>query len=290
MSNKKSKTPLIVIAICAFILIAAALTVLILTGKIGGKRHDPDKERFEKALSERYGEDFVCFEWGGSGVFEKPIRMSGICAPARDITLRFRADIEIGSETRLSDGFPYALANRQLSEEITEKLSGIWIDFGIKSNVLTYEDPDSDKSILKIRDGSFDWRSFFEQSPPFIECIVLIDSSTASSSYEEEWNALRKILEEYNEEFNKMSFADTCELPGLALNLYFAPSDLYAESAEVMNEPLTLNNEEEVYEYLEEKLGEPCGAGAGCGLTSDMILEWKEPYLEYRKNIGKSYE
>lgn len=290
MSNKKSKTPIIVIAICAFILIAAALTVLILTGKIGGERRDPDKKRFETLLRERYGEEFVCLEWEGSGVFEKPIRLSGICAPARDTTLRFRADIEIDSETRLSDSSPYALANRQLSEEISEKLSGIWINFGIKSNVLTYEDPDKDESILKIRDGSFDWRHYFEQSPLFIECIVLIDSSTASLSYEEEWNALQEILEEYNEEFNKLSVAGTNDSPSLSLYLYFAPSNLYAESAAVMNEPLMLNNEEEVYEYLEEKLGEPCGVGAGCGLTLDMIAEWKEPYLEYRKNIGKFNE
>lgn len=283
----KRKAPIIVIAVCMFVLIAAVLTVLILTGKLGGERRDPDKERFEKVLSERYGEDFVCLEWESSGIFEKPIRMSGICAPARDITLRFRADMEIGSETRLSDDYPRAVANRQLSEEISEKVSGIWNDIGVKCIVLTYEDPDSDESIQKIRNGSFDWRSFFEQSPFVVDCLVLIDNSTTEMSCEDEWNALRKILEEYNEEFNKISSADTNELPGLSLELYFAPSDLYAEGAAVMNEPLSLNNEDNVYEYFEEKLDEPCGVSAGCGLTSDMILEWKEPYLEYRNNFGK---
>lgn len=287
---KKSKTPMIVIAICAFVLVAAALTVLILTGRIGGERRDPDKERFETLLRERYGEEFVCLEWQGSGVFEKPIRLSGICAPVRDTTLRFRADIEIDSETRLSDSYPYALANRQFSEEITEKLGSIWIDFGIKSNILTYEDPDRNESILKIRDGSFDWRRYFEQSPIFIECIVLIDSSSASSSYEEEWNALQEILEEYNEEFNKFSLAGTDDTPGLSFYLYFAPGDVYAEGKAKINEPLTLNNEEEVYEYLEEKLGESFDVGAGYGLTSDMIAEGKELYPRYRENIGKSDE
>lgn len=285
----KRKAPIIGIAVCAFVLIAAALTVLILTGKIGGERRDPDKKRFETLLRERYGEEFVCLEWEGSGVFEKPIRMSGICAPARDTTLRFRADIEIDSETRLSDDYPRAVANRQFSKEITENLSGIWNDFGIKSNILTYEDPDSDESIRKIRDGSFDWRHYFEQSPLFMECIVLTDSSTAALSYEDEWNALRKILEEYNEEFNKLSVAGTNnDSPGLSLSIYFAPSELYGECAAKMKAPRSLSSDNDDYlDFLEEKLGESVYIGAGCGLTLDMIAEWKEPYLEYRKNIGK---
>lgn len=281
----KRKAPIIGIAVCAFVLIAAALTVLILTGKIGGERRDPDKKRFETLLRERYGEEFVCLEWEGSGVFEKPIRLSAICAPVRDTTLRFRADIEIDTETEFSDEYPFVLANRQFSEEIGEKLGGVWNNFGVKCIVLTYDEPDADESIRKIRDGSFDWRSFFKQSPLFIECIVLIDSSTAALSYEEEWNALQKILEEYNEEFNKLSLTDTNNIPWLSLYLYFAPSDLYAEGAAKINEPLTLNNEEDIYEYLEEKFGESCDISAGYGLTSDMILEWKEPYLEYRKNF-----
>lgn len=283
MSNKKSKAPIIVIAACAVVFAVAA--VLISTGKIGGERRDPDKERFEKTLAQKYGEEFVCLEWEGSGVFEKPIRLSAICAPVRDTTLRFRADIEIDTETEFSNEYPFVLANRQFSEEIGEKLGGVWNDFGVKCIVLTYDEPDADESIRKIRDGSFDWRSFFKQSPLFIECIVLIDSSTAALSYEEEWNALQKILEEYNEEFNKLSLTDTNNIPGLSLYLYFAPSDLYAEGAAKINEPLTLNNEEDIYEYLEEKFGESCDISAGYGLTSDMILEWKEPYLEYRKNF-----
>lgn len=76
---KKSKAPIIVIAVCAVVFAVAA--VLIATGKIGGERRDPDKERFEKALAQKYGEDFVCLDFKGSGVFEEPIRLRGIWRP-----------------------------------------------------------------------------------------------------------------------------------------------------------------------------------------------------------------
>lgn len=287
--KKKSKAP-IVIAICAVVLFAAAVIFIVTKGLQGGGI-DPDKARFERELKEKYGEEFVCLDLERSSVFDKPMTIRSVCAPVRDTTLTFTAEIDIDlNGTRNFDDYPYALANRQLSEEITEKLSGIWNDLRVKSNVLTYEDPDSDESIRKIKDGSFDWRHYFEQSPLFIECIVLIDNSKPALSYEEEWNALQEILEEYNEELNKISFADANDIPGLSLYLYFAPSDLYAECAAKINEPLTLNNEDDIYKYFEEKFGAPCGVGAGYGLTSDMISECKEPYLEYRKNIGKSDE
>lgn len=287
----KRKAPIIGIAVCAFVLIAAVLTVLILTGKIGGKRHDPDKERFEKALSERYGEDFVCFEWEGSGVFEKPIRMSGICAPARDTTLRFRADIEIDSETRLSDDYPWALASRQLSAELTKKFNKIWNEFSVDSGFLIIEDHNSAEFVPKIREGTFDWRYYMEQSISGSNfdfgvnaiCTVIVDSSAATLSHEEEWNALHGLMEEYNVELNKLD-----RYPGLSLSIYFAPSELYGECAAKMKAPRSLSSDNDDYlDFLEEKLGEPAYLGAGCGLTLDMIAECKEPYLEYRKNIGK---
>lgn len=287
----KRKAPIIGIAVCAFVLIAAVLTVLILTGKIGGKRHDPDKERFEKALSERYGEDFVCFEWEGSGVFEKPIRMSGICAPARDTTLRFRADIEIDSETRLSDDYPWALASRQLSAELTEKFNKIWNEFSVDSGFLIIEDHNSAEFVPKIREGTFDWRYYMEQSISGSNfdfgvnaiCTVLVDGSAATLSHEEEWNALHGLMKEYNAELNKLD-----RYPGLSLSIYFAPSELYGECAARMKAPRSLSSDNDDYlEFLEGKLGEPVYIGAGCGLTLDMIAECKEPYLEYRKSIDK---
>lgn len=291
MINKKSKTPIIVIAICAFILIAAALTVLILTGKIGGERRDPDKERFEMLLRERYGEEFVCLEWEGTGVFEKPIRMSGICAPARDISLRFMADMEIGSETKLSEDYPWALASLQLSAELTKMFNKIWNEFSVDSGFLIIEDHNSAEFVPKIREGTFDWRYYMEQSISGSNfdfgvnaiCTVLVDGSAATLSHEEEWNALHGLMKEYNAELNKLD-----RYPGLSLSIYFAPSELYGECAARMKAPRSLGSDNDDYlEFLEEKLGEPVYIGAGCGLTLDMIAEWKEPYLEYRKNIGK---
>lgn len=291
---KKSKTPMIVIAICAFVLIAAALTVLILTGRIGGERRDPDKERFEKALSERYGEEFVCLEWQGSGVFEKPIRLSGICAPVRDTTLRFRADIEIDSETRLSDDYPLAFANRQLSDELTERFGKIWNEFSVESGFVIFEEHDSAEFAAKIRDGTFDWRYYLEQSivgSNFdfgfnADCTVLVNGSAATLSHEEEWNALHGLLEDYNAELSKLD-----RYPGLSISIYFAPSELYGEYASKMKEPRSLGGDNSDYvEFLEEKLGEPAYIGAGHGLTSERLAEWKGPYLEYRKNVGKSDE
>ncbi len=291
MSNKKIKTPIIVIALCAVVLAFAALTILILTGKIGGERRDPDKERFETFLRERYGEEFVCLEWESSSVFKKPVLMNGICAPVRDTTLRFMADIEIGDETEFTDDYPWAVASRQLSDEFTEKFGKIWNEFSIDSGFLIIEGHDSAEFVPKIREGTFNWRYYVEQSisGSYFDlgvnaiCTVLVDGSAATHSYEEEWNALHELLEEYNAELNKLD-----RYPVLSISIYFAPSKLYGECAARMKAPRSLGSGNDDYlVFLEEKLGEPIYIGASGGLTSEMLAEDKGPYMEYRKNIGK---
>lgn len=203
------------------------------------------------------------------------------------MTLRFRADIGLGSEEKLVDEYPKILAGRLLSEEITEKLGKIWNVFAVESVFVIFEEHDSAEFVPKVRDGTFDWRYYLERSivgssSDFgfsADCAVLVNDS-AALSHEDEWNALHGLLQEYNAELN-----DLDRYPALSLSIYFAPGELYGECAARMKEPLSfVGDSDEYLEFLDEKLGEPVYIGAGAGLTPERISECGERYLKYRND------
>lgn len=243
--KKKSKTPIIAIALCAVVLAFAALSVLILTGKIGGEKRDPDKQRFETFLREKYGEEFVCLEASKPSNADNVMIISGICAPARDMSLTFEAEIDVKlDETQNIDYYPTAIANRQLTEEFTERLGDDWGEFTASCEVAKYYH--DNEIVEKVRSGTFDWQDLAAlNNKSRVLCVftVLVNGSTNISD-EDEWNALQEIAAEYRSELEKLG-ADL----GLMFDLYFAPDGLYEECAAKINAPPPLD-----FEFIEEKL------------------------------------
>lgn len=107
---KKSKTP-IVIAICAVVLIAAAVIFIVTEGFQSG-RTDPDKARFEREPEEKYGEKFVCLNLETHGMaIDPPVVMDAVCAPTHDPSLIFNTQIVLDlNSTENTDFYPYELA------------------------------------------------------------------------------------------------------------------------------------------------------------------------------------
>lgn len=257
-AKKKDKAP-IIIAICVAVLIAAAVLFIVTKGLQKG-RTDPNKARFERELGEKYGEEFVCLNLETYGMaIDPPVVMDAVCAPARDPSLTFNAWIVLDlNSTENTDFYPYALARRQITEEFSDKISGIW------SGLTVYCTPEflieNDDIVGRIRGGTFNWRYYAEQpcsidiepNYAFFRFVIVVDSSSDNVSYKEEWNALQKVIEEWLEEFRQRDI----DLM-LTFDLYFPPSELYAECAEIVrNIPTDPYAGYNCYYMLDEKLNE----------------------------------
>lgn len=254
-TKKKDKT-LIIIAICAVVLIAAAVLFIVTKGLQKG-RTDPNKARFERELEEKYGEKFVCLNLETHGMaIDPPVVIDAVCAPARDPSLTFNAQIVLDlNSTVNTDDYPYELARRQITEEFSDKISGIWDGFTARCSPLFFTEngdivwESNDDMAGKIKGGTFNWRNYTdnEASSACFYFDIVVDSSSHSVSYKDEWNALQKVIDEWLTEFRQRDY----DL-GLVFYLYFPPPELYAECAEILRN-ISIYDEESM---LDEKLDE----------------------------------
>lgn len=224
-----------------------------------------------------------------------PVWMNAVCAPARDPSLIFNARIVLDlNSTEKTDYYPYALTCRQLTEEFSDKISGIW------GGLTVYGTPEflieNNDIVRKIKEGTFDWRYYAEQlcsidnetdyiddDYAFFRFVIVVDSSSDNVSYKEEWNALQKVIEGYLAEFRQKDF----DL-ALTFNLYFPPSELYAECAEIVRNIPT----DPYADYdcmLDEKLNEE--RSIVFGLDQYIVDEvgytqLGEIYVEAREEMG----
>lgn len=257
-AKKKDKAP-IIIAICVAVLIAAVVLFIVTKGLQKG-RTDPNKARFERELGEKYGEEFVCLNLETYGMaIDPPVVMDAVCAPARDPSLTFNAQIVLDlNSTENTDYYPYALAQRQITEEFSDKICGIWHGFTAFCYPIFVIENDDD-IVARIKEGTFNWR-YYSGKPSLddetdyanFEFVIIVDSSYNNVSYKDEWNALQKVIEEWLAEFQQRDI-----YLGLVFDLYFPPPELYAECAEIVrNIPMNLGVEYDYRSMLDEKLDE----------------------------------
>lgn len=256
-AKKKDKAP-IIIAICVAVLIAATV-LFIVTKDLQKGRTDPNKARFERELEEKYGEEFVCLKLETHGIaIDPPVWMDAVCAPARDPSLIFNAHILLDlNSTENTDYYPYALTCRQLTEEFSNEISGIWGEFTAYCvpDILPEILIENDDIVGRIKEGTFNWRYYSGQLSLDDETdyarfrfVVVVDSPSDNVSYKEEWNALQKVIEEWLAEFQQRDIDF-----GLGFDLYFPPSELYAECAEIVR---NISRDYDYYSMLNEKLDE----------------------------------
>lgn len=263
-AKKKDKAP-IIIAICVAALIAAAVLFIVTKG-FQNDRTDPNKARFERELGEKYGEEFVCLKLETRGMaIDPPVVMDAICAPARDQSLIFNAQIFLDlNSTENTDCYPYELARQQITEEFSDKICGIWHGFTAFCFPIFFIE--NDDIVARIKEGTFNWRYYAEHlcsidnETDYIdttdyanfEFVIIVDSSYNNVSYKDEWNALQKVIEEWLAEFRQKNI-----YLGLNFTLYFPPPELYAECAEIVrNIPMNLGVEYNYLSMLDEKLDE----------------------------------
>lgn len=250
-------------------LIAAAVIFIVTKGFQKG-RTDPNKARFERELEEKYGEKFVCLKLETHGIaIDPPVVMDAVCAPARDPSLIFNAHILIDlNSTKNTDFYPDELARRQITEEFSDKINGSWHGFTAYCETYFFIENDdivgdiNDDIAGRIKGGTFNWRYYAEKLSSVdidseadhacFDFVIIVDSSYNNVSYKDEWNALQKVIEEWLAEFQQRDI----DLQ-LGFYLYFPPSELYAECAEIVrNIPVGWDADYDYRSMLDEKLDE----------------------------------
>lgn len=224
----------------AFIVLIVYLTVFgggdRIMSAIERRNKDSIKARFEELLEERYGEEFVCFEacYENTIGFDSPTFHEGVCAPKRDMNLVFEARSSIKDKKLIRDEYPAAIVGRQLSEEFSNNLDGVFGRCDVTCKMSSCKD--NDEVIERVKDGTLDWEFFHTKIQPPNEGLhnyalfnVLVDSSELCGSYEEEWDAF---------ETEKKKIVDAMRENGIEytvdINLYFSPPDMYEKCLELL--------------------------------------------------------
>lgn len=255
---------------------------------ISYRKSAPRRERFERLLEERYGEEFVCFETQNQHTiaFNRPTYYEGLCAPKNDMSLVFEAGISIKNENLIYDRYPAAIVGRQLSEELSNDLDGV---FGRRDIICKMgSSGDNDEVIQRAKDGTLDWEFYYVKNPylygdvnysNYAAFYVLVDSSELRGSYEEEWDAF---------EAAKKKIVDTIAKNGIELSvqirLFFSPPDMYDKCLELLS-----SYEEDalgkLWEYLEDDYVHEVGARK-YHRTMELYRYTRDEYIEKRADIN----
>lgn len=202
------------------------ITTLGLTG-CGFQTKRNLKKVLEKALQERYNEEFVCLNvWanGGPSYF-------GVCYPKSNRDLLFET-LFIDDGEIAYDKYPSTIASKEMSEMLFNQLSEVYqecyincYNFGVANDI---------KDVEKVNSGEFNLDYFFEtmheQSDsdlPISFKICINKKAGINATYEEEYERLNKSVQE---------IMKRGEIYGVKLDLtiwlYFLPSDVYKDGIE----------------------------------------------------------
>lgn len=205
-------------------------------------------ERATSLLEERYGEKFVCVDIGAvTGMYGGILYYNATCAPARDESLRFSVDLNMGEDKNYyitAEYYAAQIANRELSREISQEFVGLWGNYRAECEINERgiwprgtPDSNDETTIQAVRDGTLDWQSFLRhcgymnEKPGeccVIEMYILVDESSAECSLGEEYDAIVKAVEKYREIVSPLDVR-------FEVNVYTTPGELYGKCVDILN-------------------------------------------------------
>ena len=216
----------------SILLAGAMLGVLsmVLTGCKGVVTKNKLKSMIEDGLKEKYNEEFECIDilpnQNVSGSY------TGVCYPTNDKELMFEASVYTDG---FSDGdyYPTSIAARELSKIFdTELGNGLGKHFTYAYTSLGIHDTETAQ---KIADNEFTLNYYLIHSNEVynynhlmqINYTIIVDTSSESNSYEEEWDAILNSLDSVHE----IGLDGDMDLY-FRLWIYFVPADVYQQCLE----------------------------------------------------------
>ena len=212
-----------VLLLCTLLL---ALTTS-LTGCKGIVTEGKMKSMVEKALEEKYKEEFKC-----TAVLSRNINESYncVCYPVNNEKLKFEARIYTDGVLG-GDYYPKSIASAELSEAFDNALGdalGRHLTYAYTAGSI-----DDDETARIIRNGDFSleyflkhWREVFSDQGNLyrVHYTVCVDTSDLSGSFEGEWEAISNALNEVHE----LGLKYGSDL-SFWISLYFTPPKIYKE-------------------------------------------------------------
>lgn len=290
VKKNRKKRNIIAIAVAALVYIAmlAFIVYLFFFGGYWRIIEATKKRPFERLLEDRYGEEFVCFETQDEHTiaFNRPTYYKGFCAPKNDTSLVFEAGISIKNKNLIYDEYPAAIVGRQLSEQLSNDLDGV---FGRRDIICKMgSSGDNDEVIKQAKDGTLDWEFYYAKNPylygdvdhsNYASFYVLVDSSELHGSYEEEWDAF---------EAAKKKIVDTIAKNGIELSiqihLYFSPPDMYDKCLELLSS-YEDNASSNLWVYLNDYVHEIGVYSGKYNRTMELFRYTRAEYIEKRADI-----
>ena len=267
-----------ILLLCTFLL---ALTTS-LTGCKGITTEGQLKSMVEKALEEKYKEEFKC-----TAVLSRNINESYncVCYPVNNEKLKFEARIYTDGVLG-GDYYPKSIASAELSEAFDNALGdalGRHLTYAYTAGGL-----DDDETARKIANGEFSlefylshFREVYESKGNSYDMYstICVDTSDLFVSYEEEWeaivNALNKVHELGLKYGSDISFS---------INLYFTPPEIYKECEEYLSRNAEIRSGfKEKIEGFPQKYNRRIHFGAD--ISENRISPTKEEYVELRKEV-----
>ena len=264
--------------LCTFLL---ALTAS-LTGCKGIVTEGKMKSMVEKALEEKYKEEFKC-----TAVLSRNINESYncVCYPVNNEKLKFEARIYTDGVLG-GDYYPKSIASAELSEAFDNALGdalGRHLTYAYTAGSI-----DDDETARKIADGEFSLEFYLSHNREIFESngnsyymysTICVDTSDLSGSYEEEWEAISNALNQVHE----LGLKYGSDLH-FWINLYFTPPKIYKECEEY------LSRNAEIRSGFEAKIqGYPQKYNRLIEFTvydsKNIFSPTKEEYIELRKEI-----
>lgn len=263
---------------CVFLSILAVS----LTGCEGMVTEGQMKTMVEKALKEKYNEEFEC-----SAVLNRNPNGSYncVCYPVKNEKLKFEARVYTDGELG-GDYYPKSIASAELSETFDNALGNAL------GKHLTYAysslGPDDDETVKKIADGEFSLEFYLnhygevyksEENSYRVYYRICVDTSDLIVSYGEEWEAISNALNEVHE----LGLQYGSDLY-FWINLYFTPPEIYRKCEKYLSQNAEIRSGfEEIIEGFPQEYNR---------LIEFIVVDsknkfspTKEEYIELRKEI-----
>lgn len=262
--------------------VSAALAMMCLTGCEGVVTERQLKSMTEKALEEKYGEEFKCI-----AVLDRNPNDSYncVCYPVKNEKLKFEA--RIYKEGKLGgDYYPKSIASAELSEAFDIALGNVL------GRHFTYAytslGPDDNETTEKIANKDFSlefylshYREVYESKGNSYDMYftICIDTSDLFISYEEEWNAITNAFAKVHE--LGLKYGSNI---GFSLNIYFTPPEIYKECEGYLSRNAELRSGfKAMIEGYPQEYNRRVHFGAD--ILKNRISPTKEEYVELRKEI-----
>ena len=192
------------------ILSAITALTLILSMHSGCGMFTNYKAIAEKALEDKYGEEFICYStWdeGGDDYFAK-------LAPTSDESMKFMAAITTKNKSCYYDKYIEAIVGKQVADIVYQEMDDIWSEYYVRV-AINGQGLDINKTNNLSVESYYTYFEYSEADRPHIE-IVINDDQNCEIDYELEYEKLLKIA---------------YQLPtqDVSYYLYFVCNDKYSE-------------------------------------------------------------